>query len=107
MTYKQFDKSLYQAMKVAKKSKKIKLSAEHDIYKKIGSYFFNVFYKSGEITDGKIDITLDIYNKEMKVSESAVRLVKTVMNTVMGYALKKKIISVNPAEDVDLPKQKV
>jgi len=31
---------------------------------------------------------------------------KTVMNTAMGYALEKKMISVNPAEDVDLPKQK-
>lgn len=47
-----------------------------------------------------------LYNKEMKVSESAVKLVKTVMNTAMGYAMEKKIISVNPAEDVDLPKQK-
>ena len=46
------------------------------------------------------------YNKEMIVSESAVKLVKTVMNTAMGYALEKKMISVNPAEDVDLPKQK-
>ena len=47
-----------------------------------------------------------LYNKETKVSESAVKLVKTVMNTAMEYALKKKMISVNPAEDVDLPKQK-
>ena len=31
---------------------------------------------------------------------------KTVMNTAMGYALEKKMISVNPAEDVDSPKQK-
>ena len=42
----------------------------------------------------------------MKVSESAVKLVKTVMNTAMGYAVEKKMISVNPAEGVDLPKQK-
>ena len=47
-----------------------------------------------------------LYNKEMKVSESVVKLVKTVMNTAMGYAMEKKMISVNPAEDVDLPKQK-
>ena len=47
-----------------------------------------------------------LYNKEMKVSESAVKLVKTVMNTAMGYAVEKKMISVNPAEGVDLPKQK-
>ena len=42
----------------------------------------------------------------MKVSESAVKLVKTVMNTAMGYAVEKKMISVNPAEGVDLSKQK-
>ena len=47
-----------------------------------------------------------LYNKEMKVSESGVKLVKTVMNTAMGYAVEKKMISVNPAEGVDLPKQK-
>ena len=48
-----------------------------------------------------------LYNKEMKASESAVKLVKTVMNTAMGYAVEKKMISMNPAEGVDLPKQEI
>lgn len=48
-----------------------------------------------------------LYNKEMKVSESAVKLVKNVMNTAMGYAVEKKMILVNPAEGVDLSKQKL
>lgn len=69
MTYKQFDKKLYQAMKVATKSRKIKLSAEHDIYKKIDPYFFNVFYNSGEIIEGKINITLDISVKYHRFDE--------------------------------------
>lgn len=47
-----------------------------------------------------------LYNKEMKISESVVRLIKPIMNVAMGYALEKKMISVNPAEGVDLPKQK-
>lgn len=46
------------------------------------------------------------YNKEFKISESVAKLVKTIMNTSMVYALDKKMISVNPAEGSDLPKQK-
>lgn len=47
-----------------------------------------------------------LYNKEFEISESVSKLVKTIMNTSMAYALDKKMISVNPAEGVDLPKQK-
>ena len=47
-----------------------------------------------------------LYNKEFQISESVAKLVKTIMNTSMAYALDKKMISVNPAEGVDLPKQK-
>lgn len=47
-----------------------------------------------------------LYNKEFQISESVAKLVKTIMNTSMACALDKKMISVNPAEGVDLPKQK-
>ena len=47
-----------------------------------------------------------LYNKEFKISESVAKLVKTIMNTSMVYALDKKMISVNPAEGSDLPKRK-
>lgn len=47
-----------------------------------------------------------LYNKEFEISENVVKLVKTVMNTSMAYALDKKMISVNPAEGVNLPRQK-
>lgn len=47
-----------------------------------------------------------LYNKEFEISESVVKPVKNIMNTSMAYALDKKMISANPAEDVDLPKQK-
>ncbi len=36
--------NIYQAMKIAAKKRKIKLSAEGDIYKKVDPYFFNVFH---------------------------------------------------------------
>ena len=47
-----------------------------------------------------------LYNKEFAISESVVKLVKTIMNTSMAYALDKKMISVNPADGVDLPKKR-
>lgn len=45
-----------------------------------------------------------LYNEEFKISESVVKLVKTVMNTSMAYALSKNMIASNPAEGVNLPK---
>lgn len=46
-----------------------------------------------------------LYNKEAAISVSSARLVKTVMNTSMRYALNKKVISINPAVYVALPKK--
>ena len=46
-----------------------------------------------------------LYYEEAAVSISIARLVKTVMNTSMQYAVNKKIISINPTIDVALPKQ--
>ena len=60
MTYSQLDKLFYQAMKVETKKRKLKLSAERDIYKKEGPYFFCVFHHIQKMTEGKIGITLDI-----------------------------------------------
>ena len=45
-----------------------------------------------------------LYKETAVHSVSVARLVKTIMNTSMRYALTKKIISVNPAQDVPLPK---
>ncbi len=46
-----------------------------------------------------------LYYEEAAASASIARLVKTVMNTSMQYAVNKKIISINPTIDVALPKQ--
>ncbi len=69
MTYTQLDKILYQAMKVATNKRKIKLSAEHDIYKRVDPYFFNVSYFIDKISKEKIDITLDISVKYLRYDE--------------------------------------
>ena len=47
-----------------------------------------------------------LYNKVFKKSKSVARVVKVIVGTSMKYALDKKMISYNPAEDVDLPKEK-
>lgn len=69
MTYNQLDKLFYQAMKVETKKRKLKLSAEGDIYKKIDPYFFRVFHCIEKMTEGKIGITLDISVKYHRYDE--------------------------------------
>ncbi|MDO5408185.1 MAG: site-specific integrase [Eubacteriales bacterium] len=45
------------------------------------------------------------YNEKTEYSESVARLVKTVMNVSMGYAVDKKVIAENPAIGIKLPKK--
>lgn len=45
-----------------------------------------------------------LYKDRAEYSKHIVRLVKTVMNVSFNYAVKCKLITVNPAEGVDLPK---
>ncbi len=46
-----------------------------------------------------------LYNQKADYSVSVARLVKTVMNVSMQYAVDKKVIAENPAEGVALPKK--
>ena len=71
LTGKKFDAAFYQAMKTETKKRKIKLSAEHDIYKKIDPYFFNVFYASRHYkdTDGKVVFMFDVSVKYHRFDE--------------------------------------
>ena len=72
MDHKQFrewDKKFYQELKKATKGRKLKLSAEHDIYKKEGPYFYHAFYWLREVEDGKAEITLDITVKYHRFDE--------------------------------------
>ena len=51
LTGRQFDEAFYQAMKAETKKRKLKLSAEHIIYKKIDPYFFSVHYRGSHNRD--------------------------------------------------------
>ena len=48
-----------------------------------------------------------LYNMKAAYSVGVARLVKTIMNTAMRYAVEKKVIADNPAKDVNLPKKVV
>lgn len=52
MKSRELKKALYQALKIETKKRKFKLSAEHDIYKKEGEYFFCAWYFDHEYEDG-------------------------------------------------------
>lgn len=52
MKSKELKKALYQALKIETKKRKFKLSAQHDIYKKEGEYFFCAWYFDHEYEDG-------------------------------------------------------
>ena len=58
-----------------------------------------------KMTELKRSHVQKVYNETAASSVSVARLVKTVMNTSMRYALNKKIISMNPALEVALPKR--
>ena len=58
--------------------------------------------KMVDVTRGDVQ---KLYNAKTEYSVSVARLVKTVMNVSMRYAVDKKIISVNPAEGINLPKK--
>ena len=69
MTHKQLDKALYQAMKIAAKQRKIKLSAEHDIYKKVDPYFFGSHYHLHRVMPGTVYINLRMSVKYHRFDE--------------------------------------
>ena len=58
--------------------------------------------KMVDITRGDVQ---KLYNEKTEYSISIARLVKTVMNVSMRYAVDKKIIPISPAEGVNLPKK--
>ena len=60
--------------------------------------------KMVEINRGDVQ---KLYNQKADYSVSVARLVKTVMNVSMQYAVDKKVIAENPALGVDLPKKVV
>lgn len=71
LTGNKLEKAFYQAMKIETKSRKIKLSAEQDIYKKVDPYFFNVFYfiVHHKCTEGKAVFSFDVTVKYHRFDE--------------------------------------
>lgn len=67
--------SLYEAMKVAAKKRKIKASPEHDLYKRVEPYFFSVFYafdfdfSENRQEPKETDVILDIAVKYCRFDE--------------------------------------
>ena len=57
--------------------------------------------KMVEINRGDVQ---KLYNEKAAYSVSVAKLVKTVMNVSMSYAVEKKVIAENPARGVNLPK---
>lgn len=90
---------------------------EEDIQNRVGSSetyatYSNIVYnhvipglgskKMADVNRGDIQ---KFYNEKAEYSESVARLVKTVMNVSMGYAVDKKVIAENPAIGINLPKK--
>ena len=64
---KKWEKKFYQALKLAAKARKIKLSAERDIYKRIDPYFYHAFYSIINVEAGKVSISLSIKFQQSKL----------------------------------------
>ncbi len=67
----QFNKAFYQALKAETKKRKIKLSAEHDIYKKADPFFFCAYYYIlyHKRTDNSIAFSFDVTVKYNRFDE--------------------------------------
>lgn len=65
----QFDDKFYHSLKLAVKPRNIKLSPEHDIYKKEGEYFYHAFYSIKDVDEGKACLRLAITVKYHRFDE--------------------------------------
>ena len=74
--FREWDKQFYQELKRATRGRKLKLSAEHDIYKKDGPYFYHAFYWLRKVEDGKAEIALDITVKYHRFDELNYGIIK-------------------------------
>jgi len=65
----EWEKEFYQALKGAAKSRKIKLSAQQDIYKRSDPYFYHAFYWIKTIEDHRVVISISIEVKYHRFDE--------------------------------------
>lgn len=95
----------------------LELWIEEDIKKRVGSYETYVTFKGTakrhvipvlgnkrmtELTRGDVQ---KLYNEKTEYSIAVARMVKTIMNVSLRYAVEKKFISENPADGINLPKK--
>ena len=81
-------------------------SAEtYDTYRGIVKNHIIPHWGKRKMTDINRGDVVKLYKEKTEYSPSTARLLKTVMNVSMKYAVDKKVRSENPAAGIDLPKQ--
>lgn len=84
--------------------KRVQSSNTYDSYSNIVHNHINPFIGSKKLTEINKGDVQRLYKDRAGYSKSIVRLVKTVMNVSLHYALLHKLINTNPAEGIELPK---
>lgn len=84
--------------------KRVQSSNTYDSYSNIVHNHINPFIGSKKLTEINKGDVQRLYKDRTGYSKSIVRLVKTVMNVSLHYALLHKLINTNPAEGIELPK---
>ena len=81
-------------------------SAEtYDNYRDIVKNHIVPHWGKRKMTDINRGDVVKLYKEKTEYSPSVARLLKTVMNVSMKYAVDKKVRADNPAEGIDLPKK--
>ena len=84
--------------------KRAQSSNTYDSYSNIVHNHINPFMGSKKLTEINKGDVQRLYKDRAGYSKSIARLVKTVMNVSLRYALSYKLINTNPAEGIELPK---
>ncbi len=84
--------------------KRVQSSNTYVTYSNIAKKHIIPFLGSKKLTEINRGDIYRLYQDRAGYSKYIARLVKTVMNVSFQYALKRKLLSANPAEGIDLPK---
>ena len=84
--------------------KRVQSSNTYVTYSNIVKKHIIPFLGSKKLTEINRGDIYRLYQDRAGYSKYIARLVKTVMNVSFQYALKRKLLSANPAEGIDLPK---
>ncbi len=84
--------------------KRVQSSNTYDSYSNIVKHHISPLIGSKKLTEINKGDVQKLYQDRAGYSKSIARLVKTVMNVSLRYALSYKLINTNPAEGMELPK---